>query len=540
MKKNEFIEGALIATIAIILSKILGVLYVIPFYNIIGENGGSLYGYAYNIYNFFLIISSAGIPLAISKITSEYNTLGKQKEKTFMFKYAKKIIFIFSVICFLICFLGANFIADSIVGNLTGGNTVDDVAFVIRCVSFAILVVPILSISRGYLQGHRYITAPSIGQVIEQLVRVIVIVVGSFLAIRIFHLSTVQAVGIAVFGACAGALVSYLYLIIKMHKVKDQIFVPNATVSKTEKKVIFKKLIGYCIPFIVINVANSLYNTVDMILVINGLNNLGYAATDVETISSVFTTWGSKLVSVVTAIATGLVISLIPSIVEAFTKKDMKEVNNQFNKTIQVLLYAILPLSIFLSIFASQVWTIFYGESFYGPRIFQFTILLAIMDSAYIMICSALQGLSKTKLIYISVACGLITKTILDLPLMYLFNYLGIAPYYGAILASAIGYSLSLGIPLATLHKKYKFDYKQTLKSLPKLIGTIIILVILAVLIRHYIFANITSKVIMLLALAITGLTLAAIYYLMNRKLLNELLGERILNKFKRKDKALN
>lgn len=92
LKKNEFIEGALIATIAIILSKILGVLYVIPFYNIIGENGGSLYGYAYNIYNFFLIISSAGIPLAISKITSEYNTLGKLKEKTYMFKYSKKLL----------------------------------------------------------------------------------------------------------------------------------------------------------------------------------------------------------------------------------------------------------------------------------------------------------------------------------------------------------------------------------------------------------------------------------------------------------------
>ena len=534
MKKNEFIEGALIATIAIILSKILGVLYVIPFYNIIGENGGSLYGYAYNIYNFFLIISSAGIPLAISKITSEYNTLGKQKEKTFMFKYAKKIIFIFSVICFLICFLGANFIADSIVGNLEGGNSVSDVAFVIRCVSFAILVVPILSISRGYLQGHRYITAPSIGQVIEQLVRVLVIVIGSYVALKIFNLSTAQAVGIAVFGACAGALVSYLYLFLKMRKVKDKIFVPDATVTKSEKKEIFKKLIGYCIPFIIINVANSLYNTVDMILVINGLNNLGFPAQDVETISSVFTTWGSKLVSVVTAIATGLVISLIPSIVEAFTKKDMQEVNTQFNKTIQVLLYAILPLSIFLSIFATQVWTIFYNESFYGPKIFQFTILLAIMDSAYIMICSALQGLNKTKLIYTSVAFGLITKTILDLPLMYLFNYLNIPPYYGAILASAIGYTLSLGIPLVTLHKKYHFDYKQTLKSIPKLIVTIIILIILALLIRHFIFVHITRKIYLLIALAITALVLATIYYLMNRRILNDLIGERVLSNFKK------
>lgn len=539
MKKNEFIEGALIATIAIIISKILGVLYVIPFYKIIGENGGSLYGYAYNIYNFFLIISSAGIPLAISKITSEYNTLNKNKEKTYMFKYAKKIIFIFSIICFLICFLGSTMIANSIVGNLEGGNTVSDVSFVIKCVSFAILIVPILSISRGYLQGHRYITAPSIGQVIEQLVRVIVIVLGSFLALKIFNLTVVQAVGIAVFGACAGALVSYLYLIIKMHKVKDKIFVPEAKIDKKEKKLIFKKLIGYCIPFIVINAANSIYNTIDMILVINGLNNLGFNANDVETISSIFTTWGSKLVSVVTAIATGLVISLIPSIVEAFTKKDMKEVNSQFNKTIQVLLYAIAPLSIFLSIFSNEVWTIFYGKSFYGPLIFKYIILLAIMDSAYIMICSALQGLSKTKLIYSSVATGLITKTILDLPLMYLFNNLGIYPFYGAILASAIGYTLSLGIPLITLCKKYKFNYKQTIKSIPRLAISIAILVLIAIIVKNIVFKSITNKIYMLIALAIIGLVLGAIYYLMNYKLLNELLGDKIINKFK-KNKKIN
>ena len=537
MKKNEFIEGALIATIAIILSKILGVLYVIPFYNIIGENGGSLYGYAYNIYNFFLIISSAGIPLAISKITSEYNTLGKMKEKTYMFKYSQKIIRIFSIVSFCICFFGANLIANAIVGDLTGGNTVSDVAFVIRCVSFAILVVPLLSIFRGYLQGHHYIAAPSIGQVIEQFVRVLVIIVGSYLALKVFHLSTAQAVGIAVLGACAGALVSYLYLLIKTNKVKKDLFVPYEEVSKDEKKTIFKKLIGYCIPFIVINVANSIYNTVDMILVIKGLNWIGYPAQDIETISSVFTTWGSKLVSVVTAIATGLVISLIPTIVESYTKKDMKEVNSQFNKTLQVLLYVILPLSIFLSIFSKQVWTIFYGESFYGPLIFKYTILLAILDSAYIMICSALQGLSKTKLIYISCGTGLITKTILDIPLIFLFNKLGIYPFYGAILATTIGYILSLIIPLYTLHHKYNFSYKETVKSIPKLILTIAILIAICLIIKPLIFNHITGKLYMLLALGFIGLICLILYYLMNKDLLNKLLGDRLLNKFNKKRK---
>ena len=535
MKKNEFMEGAMIATIAIIVSKILGVLYVIPFYRIIGENGGSLYGYAYNIYNFFLIISSAGIPLAISKITSEYNTLGKVKEKTYMFKYSEKIIRIFSIISFAICFLGANLIATAIVGDLSGGNSISDVAFVIRCVSFAILIVPILSILRGYLQGHKYIAAPSIGQVIEQFVRVLVIIVGSFLALKVFHLSVAEAVGIAVFGACAGALVSYGYLLLKTRKIKDTLFVPYEEVSKEEKKDILKKLIGYCIPFIIINVANSIYNSVDMILVIKGLNWIGYPAQDIETISSVFTTWGSKLVSVVTAIATGLVISLIPSIVESYTKNDMEEVNNQFNKTLQVLLYVILPFSIFLSIFSKQVWTIFYGESFYGPLIFKYTILLAILDSAYIMICSALQGLSKTKLIYISCATGLITKTILDIPLIFLFNKLGIYPFYGAILATTIGYSLSLAIPLITLHHKYNFSYKKTLKSIPKLIITILILVSICLLFKAIIFSHITNKLYMLITLAFIGIISLILYYLLNKDLLNELVGNKIISKFKKK-----
>ena len=536
MKKNEFMEGAMIATIAIILSKILGVLYVIPFYRIIGENGGSLYGYAYNIYNFFLIISSAGIPLAISKITSEYNTLHKDNEKTYMFKYSQKIIRIFSLISFCICFFGANLIATAIVGDLTGGNSISDVAFVIKCVSFALLIVPILSILRGYLQGHRYISAPSIGQVIEQLVRVLVIIIGSYLALKVFNLRISEAVGIAVFGACAGALVSYLYLLLKTRKIKDKLFVPYEEVSKEEKKAILKKLIGYCIPFIIINVANSIYNSVDMILVIKGLNWIGYPANDIETISSVFTTWGSKLVSVVTAIATGLVISLIPTIVESYTKNDMKAVNNEFNKTLEVLLYIILPFSIFLSIFSKPVWTIFYGESFYGPLIFKYTILLAILDSAYIMICSALQGLSKTKLIYISCATGLITKTILDIPLIFLFNKLNIYPFYGAILATTIGYILSLAIPLITLYEKYNFSYKKTIQSLPKLCLSIIILVALCLIIRPIIFNNITGKLPMLLALAIIGITCLIIYYLMNKDLLKQLIGDKISKKLKQKN----
>ena len=75
MKKNGFIEGTLIATSIIIIIKILGMLYVIPFYQIVGSDGTALYSYAYNIYLIFLSISSAGLPDAIAKIISEYKVI---------------------------------------------------------------------------------------------------------------------------------------------------------------------------------------------------------------------------------------------------------------------------------------------------------------------------------------------------------------------------------------------------------------------------------------------------------------------------------
>ena len=135
IKKNGFMEGAIIATIAIIITKILGILYVIPFYKIIGAQGGALYSYAYNIYNIFLIISSAGIPLAISKLTSEYETLKEYDKKNEMYKISKKLIYIFSISAFLLCFIFARPLAKIILGNLQGGNTIEDVCFVIRCIS---------------------------------------------------------------------------------------------------------------------------------------------------------------------------------------------------------------------------------------------------------------------------------------------------------------------------------------------------------------------------------------------------------------------
>ena len=116
MKKNSFMQGAFIATLGIVLSKILGIIYVIPFYAIIGAQGGALYGYGYSIYSIFLGISQAGIPLAISKIVSEYNVLGYYEAKRRTFKLGKKVLAMLGVASFIIMFIFAKPLALVIIG----------------------------------------------------------------------------------------------------------------------------------------------------------------------------------------------------------------------------------------------------------------------------------------------------------------------------------------------------------------------------------------------------------------------------------------
>ena len=175
IRKSGFVKGAFVATFAIVLTKILGIIYVIPFHAVIGEQGGALYGYAYTIYILFMSLSSAGIPLAISKIVSEYQTLGYYNAKKRAFVIGKKIALLLGFICFLVLMFFAPFIAKSVLGDLTGGNTIQDVTFVIRVIASAILIVPLLSIYRGYFEGHRFMDEPSFSQVLEQLVRVFII-----------------------------------------------------------------------------------------------------------------------------------------------------------------------------------------------------------------------------------------------------------------------------------------------------------------------------------------------------------------------------
>ena len=539
-KKNSFMQGAFIATFGIILCKIIGIVYVIPFYAIIGEQGGALYGYAYNIYSIFLGISTAGIPLAMSKLISEYHTMGYIKTKERAFRLGKKVLNVMGIISFILLMIFARPLATMIIGNTLGGNTIEDVEFVIRIISLSVLVVPIMSVYRGYFQGHKIITPTSVSQVLEQLIRVFIIIIGSFLGMKVFNLSLRNTVGIAVFSATIGAICSYLYLKFVVKKNKKVFLETEQKVkeSKITNKEIVLKLLGYAFPFIMIDIFRSLYNSIDIFMLINTLvNNLGYTKQAAESIMSVISTWGLKINQIIISISTGIMISLIPNLTSSIVKEDLVDVRKKINQSLQIILYLTIPMAIGLSILSTNVWNVFYGVSEYGPKVYALYVFVSVATVLFTSSITTTQILKDYKMTFIALIIGFLVKLSLNVPLLYGFHKMGLPAYYGSIMATIIGFLTCTTMCLIFLHKKYKVDYEETLKRFINILGAVIVMTIVLLTLKVIFPIVSTSKLINIIIIVIYAL-LGGIIYLgitIKNKTLQKIFGDEIISKIKRK-----
>ena len=538
MKKNSFIKGAFIATFAIFASKFLGIIYVIPFYSIIGEQNGSLYGYAYTIYNLFLALSTVGIPPAMSKLISEYNALEYYNTKERAYKLGKILMIILSIITFVILFALAPYIAQAILGDSTGGNSIEDISLVVRVISTAILFVPLLSVSKGYLQGHKFIAPASYSQILEQIIRIIVILIGSYTFLNVFDLGMTNAVGIAVFGATVGAIAALWYVLAKIHKNK-KVFNTDLPIKEEEKKItnrqIMKKIIVYSLPFIMFGITMSVYEFADMLTVVKTMtHNLNYSTASAESVIGVMNTWGNKLNSIVIAISIGLTTSLIPNITSSYISKKYSDVRKKINQSLQILIFITLPLTIGLSFLATPVFNAFYGANVWGPTVFKYSVFISIGTCLFNTTIVILQSLSKYKIVLISLFSGAIAKFILNTPLMILTHKLGFHGFYGAITSTLIGLSISIVINLIALNKDkdLKVNYNPTLINLFKIAYTIIIMFIVLYIMKLFIPITGHSRIISLLLVMLYGIVGMVVYFVITYKngVIDNVFGEKLIN----------
>ena len=536
MKKNSFLQGTIIASIAIIFIKILGALYVIPFYKIIGEQGGSLYSYAYNIYNLFLTISITGFPIAISKIVGEYNEKGMFNAKETAFKLSKFTVLILGFVTFLIVFIFSNEIATLFIGNLEGGNDISSISFVIKAISFSLLIIPYVSILRGYLQGHKYITPSTNSQIIEQILRIAVVLIGSYLAINVFNKDIKIGVAVALSGAFIGGLGALIYLNIKIRKNKKDFIKKDESNIFVSSKEIVKKIFIYSLPSIIISIVASLYDTTDQILVIRGASLLGFSTSDAETMGSIISTWGVKICMIVAAIGMAISINTIPHMVSSYINKDYKEVSNKLNQILKTALVIMTPMSMGVSILAKPLYTIFYGESLYGPLILSVVIFASLLANLNNVLNTALIGISEYKIIYINTILGVVLNLLMDIPFMIIFDKLGLFPVWGASFSSILSFSIATLLACTMLKQKYNISFKDFNSALKKVIISCVAFSIPLIILNIFVKWN-YNFIVTLLIMVLYMIIGASIYIYINCKngLIYDIFGKDIFTKIKNK-----
>lgn len=471
MSQSRLLRGTFILSAAVFFSKFLGLVFIIPFAALVHEKGLALYGYAYVPYSIILSMATAGIPMAISKFVSKYNTLGDYRTGRRLFRSGMLLMTLTGIAAFLLLYFLAPAIAPLVVDpDATTGdtNSTKDVVTVIRLVSLALIAVPPMSLMRGYFQGFQSMGPTAVSQVVEQIVRIGFILVGAALVIYVFGGTVSTAVGVATFAAFVGALGGMIVLVWYWKKRKKHL---DRQVAESRKdtnlplKTMYKELITYAIPFVIVGLAIPLYQLVDQFTVNHTLTSVGYTLKEAEDVFANLNQATQKLIMIPVSLATALSVTLVPTITNSFTSGKFGRMHNQMTQAFQIVLFLTIPAAVGLSVLAYSVYGTLYGiskdELELGGQILRWYAPTAVFFAMFSITAAILQGINQQKFAIFSLLVGLLLKMLLNEWLLSVYHGLG------AIFATDIGYICSIVVNLLVIRAyaeyRLKFIFKRGL-----------------------------------------------------------------------------
>ncbi len=455
---SKLLKGTFILTLGMVLSKVLGLLYVIPFNEIVGYEGVILYQYSYVPYSIFISVATGGLPLAVSKFVSKYNAMGEYAVGQRLFKASIKLMMATGFLTFLIFWFSAPALA-GMMGN-EEGLPLEDIVTVMRAVSFALIFVPVMSMIRGYFQGNEIMKPSSVSMVIEQLVRVIVLLGGAFVVMYMLDGDVVKAISVATFAATAGAVGGLIVLLNswKQNKIyfREQMQQDRGTINKTLPSM-YKEIIQYSIPFVFVGIAMSLFQLVDQLTFNKAMASIGKAK-EAETALAILNVYAQKLVIIPMTLATGFSMAIVPSVTKAFTEDNPLEYKKQLNQAFQVLLFLTMPAVVGLSLLAEPVYSLFYGHMELGVSVLETYAPTAILFAFFSVTAAVLQGINQQKYTVLSLLVGILVKLSLNIPFIKLFEA------EGSVYATTLGYLAATLINFYVISYYTGFTYKLMVK----------------------------------------------------------------------------
>ena len=409
-KQSSFVRGAAILGAAGLIVKIIGALFRVPLANQVGPEGMSYYEVAYPYYSGLLVIASAGLPTAISKLVSERVTMRDYRGAREVFQTAQKLLCGIGIMLGLLMFLLAK--------PLAASSGLDAAYLSFQAFAPALLFVSIMCAYRGYLQGMQQMTGTAVSQIVEQLGK---LAIGLALAVKLLPKGPEYAAMGAIIGVTASELIA-LIVIWLMYRLKKRSFDAKLRRSpKTQPRgfgIISKNLLQIAVPVTIGASISSLAGIVDVALIINILtDNLGYETSLAQTAFSLLRTNVTTLTNMPGVLTMALAMSLVPAISAAMAKRDSASVRNASRMGLKLALIIGLPCATGLFVLAKPILSLLY------PRLTEAELALAadLMHTAAIGVVflsmvqtmtGVLQGMGKQNVPVFNLFIGFLLKVV--------------------------------------------------------------------------------------------------------------------------------
>lgn len=450
---NKFVSGTLILTLSGFVVKAIGSINWIILSRILGGEGIGIYQMAFPIYFLALEVSSAGLPIAISIMTAEKVARQDYTGAQRIFKISLTMLCTTALVLSILVFFGSRFLIDYHIIRESRAY------YSLIALAPAIFFTTIIAGYRGYLQGWQQMTPTALSQIVEQLVRVVVML--GFAALLLPY-GLDYAAGGASLGAGAGGLAAWLVLIYYYYRLKRKLPTDGPVLEQEGITSILKRLVILAIPISLSSIMLPVVSNLDLLIVPRRLEVAGYATSQATELFGYLTGMSVPLINLATILTAAMAMSLVPAISHSFTLGDTTEIYSKTEGAVRIALLVTIPFSVMLYVMAEPVVTFIYN----APAATDATraVAIAICFLGLHQITTAiLQGLKKPKIPVINMGIACIAKVACNWFLVAIPAF-GIT---GASYATVADIGVAAGLNLIYIYRKtgYYIDPRLILRN---------------------------------------------------------------------------
>lgn len=453
-------KGTLILTVAGIVVKVIGSLNWIFVSRILGGEGIGLYQMAFPIYFFAFTISTAGVPVAISIITAERVALKDVWGAKRIFKIAMSLMFFTGIVFTALTYFGAQWLIDF--------HFIRDprAYWSVVALAPAIFFVTLLASSRGYLQGWQRMTPTAVSQIVEQIFRVITMIL--FASLLLPYGIDFAAAG-ASLGAFAGAVTGLIVLVYFHWKLEKDITLeygrdikPNADSEKSSTWKIIKRIFALSLPVSAASIMLPVVSNLDLAIVPQRLEVAGYTVNEATELFGYLTGMAVPLVNLATILTASLAVSLVPAISKAKALNNDELVYSQTASGIRISNFVCFPAFIIVMVLATPISTLIYNAPGAGPAVWVSSFSIVLLGLHQVS-TAVLQGLGHPSIPMINMIIAAAAKVALN----WILTAIPALGIMGAAWATAADMGVAAVINLFFIYKYigYRMEIPQLLKT---------------------------------------------------------------------------